>query len=57
MSDAVASGIEGSGAGEWIADAILMDGWMDYLKVGAGPSAVRLAVTLLVVPWRWPVYP
>lgn len=29
----------------------------DYLKVGAGLSAVCLAVTLVVVPWRWPVYP
>ena len=29
----------------------------DYFKVGGGLSLVCLAVTLVVVPWKWPLYP
>lgn len=31
--------------------------FVDYVKVGSGLTAVCLAVTLLVVPWVWPVFP
>ncbi len=29
----------------------------DYLKVGIGLSAVCAAVGILIIPWRWPVFP
>lgn len=29
----------------------------DYFKVGSGLSLVCLTVTLVVVPWKWPLYP
>jgi di/tricarboxylate transporter len=29
----------------------------DYFKVGSGLSLICLVVTLVVVPWRWPLYP
>ena len=28
----------------------------DYLKVGAGLSAICLIVAVLIIPWRWPVF-
>ncbi|HKP97292.1 MAG TPA: SLC13 family permease [Fibrobacteria bacterium] len=29
----------------------------DYVKVGGGLSAVCIAVAILVIPWKWPVFP
>lgn len=29
----------------------------DYIRVGGGLTVVCLAVALLIIPWRWPVYP
>jgi solute carrier family 13 (sodium-dependent dicarboxylate transporter), member 2/3/5 len=31
--------------------------FMDYVKVGGGLSVVCIAVAVLVIPWRWPVFP
>jgi di/tricarboxylate transporter len=29
----------------------------DYIRVGGGLSLVCLAVALIIIPWRWPVFP
>jgi di/tricarboxylate transporter len=29
----------------------------DYVKVGSGLSLVCLLVALVIIPWRWPVFP
>jgi len=31
--------------------------FLDYLKVGSGLSLVCMAVALLIIPWKWPLFP
>jgi di/tricarboxylate transporter len=31
--------------------------FVDYMKVGVGLSVVCALVGILIIPWRWPVFP
>jgi sodium-dependent dicarboxylate transporter 2/3/5 len=31
--------------------------FVDFVKVGGGLSVVCIAVAILIIPWRWPVFP
>jgi di/tricarboxylate transporter len=31
--------------------------FMDYVKVGSGLGAVCTAVAVLIIPWKWPLFP